>query len=284
MSYPSILAASCLLMLTACDLGKTDLGELDSEGTGSTSSGDSVSGTGPGDDTSSGTDTDEEPGQLCEPGSSVFGFAMVFPEEPEVRGQVRVRDASCVVESYELQSVEPLGPESIPHQIVQLFMACDEVGGLADLQYELAFTVPADLVIPLSMGQQLDMHLEQLRHEVSSRLAVELSSEGESLVRMFRADAFAGINICAEASDASRVELDDWLEPLLLRAADAECSNDPDGLQLEFTVADALPILPGREAPVPGGARMVLLEELECFVEDDGTIEDWHVSMIDWAI
>ncbi|MGH1345648.1 MAG: hypothetical protein ACRBN8_29050 [Nannocystales bacterium] len=258
------VAVSCLLVLGACDLGETDLGELDSDGTN--------------------TGTGEEPARLCEFGSSVFGFSIVFPEKEVGEAELEVRDASCLIESYELQSVEPMGPESTPHQIVQLVMACDEGDGPTDIPYELAFTVPADEVIPVSMGQQLEVHVERLRHEVSGRTIVELSSEGESLVRIFSAEDFAGISICAESSDPPRAELDDWLVPLLLRTEDAACSDQAPPLQLGFTAADAPPILPGMMATTPGGARRVLLEDLDCVIEDDGTNESWRVVMLDWAI
>ncbi len=177
-----------------------------------------------------------------------------------------------------------MGAESIPHQTVQLYMVCDEVDGLSDTPYELALTVPADEVIPVSMGQQLDVHVEQLSHEVSNRRVVELSSGGESLLRIFSAEDFAGINICAEASDPSRAELDDWLAPLQLQSEDAGCSNEALPLQLGFTVADAQPMFPGVLATTPGGDRKVLLEDLECGIEQDGTVEFWRVVMIDWAI
>ncbi len=262
-----VVALSGLLILPACDLGETDLGGLDSEGTSS-------------------DDTGGEPGRLCELGNSVFGFSMVFPDDGVVEGEgeLRLRDASCLIESYELQSVSPMGAESIPHQTVQLYMVCDEVDGPSDIPYELALTVPADEVIPVSMGQQLDVHVEQLSHEVSNRRVVELSSGGESLLRIFSAEDFAGINICAEASDPSRAQLDDWLAPLQLQSEDAGCSNEAPRLQLGFTVADAQPMLPGVLATTPGGDRKVLLEDLECGIEQDGTVEFWRVVMIDWAI
>jgi len=267
MNLRLVVALSGLLTLPACDLGETDLGELDSEGTSS-------------------DDTGEEPGRLCEFGSSVFGFSMVFPEEDvvEVEGEVRVRDASCLIESYELQSVSPMGPESTPHQTVQLYMACDELDGLSDIPYELALTLPADEVIPVSMGQQLDVHVEQLSDEVRNRRVVELSSEGESLLRIFSAEDLAEIDVCGEASDPSRAELDDWLAPLQLQSEDAGCRNDAPSLQLGFTVADALPMLPGMLATTPEGDRKVLLEGLDCGIEQDGTGEFWRVVMIDWAI
>ncbi len=298
MHYILALATSGLLGLTACNLGKTDLGELDSEGTDSTDPDPNASdpddetgsdpGTSGGQESISGTgsgsvgDTDDDPGRSCELGSSVFGFSMQFPKEPQVRDLVRIRDASCLVESYEVESVQPMGPESIPHRIVHLSMSCDEVGGLPNQQYGLDFTTPADEDIPLSMDQQLDVHVEQYGGEALNRLAAEFRSNGQTLVRIYDSEEFT--NTCSGTSDPPRAHLDAWLTFLSLRATEAECTTGGSALQLHATDADAAPILPGTVTETPAGDRKVLLEQLDCSVEDGIGIEDWRVTMIDWAI
>jgi len=239
------VTAAASLLLTGCNLGKTELGAFESETMGS------------------------QPAEnTCERGDGPVIAVALALSAPELQNDFDVQ-LICTVDDITIESEGPDGPEGEIHRITNISIDCGDsdtpTGGV------LSVKMPADEALPFEVDQVIGVQAKSFGRGAPPPLTVTIvSDEGEILFSYLQhdsvlapEDALAGAT-CTEARNEDIGDLDAWLLPLGVTTSYDACREGELSLSFpDFELGS------GAVRAIPRGFR-ALVEIAWCNTGEDG--------------